>query len=138
MYLVASEGGKALRQNREAGPAADRVDQPRAEVIAQMGMDGSMPRACRWIAQKVHYTKPMTALYLIYSNALHGVLVRMPEDAVGDNLAGLVVTAKRIAQQAKGMCEAISERESKSSHSATRQFPRSSPTTRIGNGGSML
>jgi hypothetical protein len=50
MYLVASEEANALRRNREAGPAVDRVDQPRAEVIAQMGMDGGMPRACRWMA----------------------------------------------------------------------------------------
>jgi hypothetical protein len=50
IYLVASGGGKALRQNREAGPAVDRVDQPQAEVVAQMGMDGGMSRACRWMA----------------------------------------------------------------------------------------
>jgi hypothetical protein len=38
MYLVPSEGGRALTQNREASPAVDRVNQPRADIVAQMGM----------------------------------------------------------------------------------------------------
>jgi hypothetical protein len=37
MYLVASEGGRALTQNREASPTVDRVNQPRADIVAQMG-----------------------------------------------------------------------------------------------------
>jgi hypothetical protein len=49
MYLVASEAGRALRQNKESGPAVDSVGQPRAKIIAQMNMNRVMSRACRWM-----------------------------------------------------------------------------------------
>jgi hypothetical protein len=46
MYLVASEGARALRKKkrgREGNAAVDSVDQPRSKVIAQEGVDRTMP-----------------------------------------------------------------------------------------------
>jgi hypothetical protein len=52
MYLLASEGARALRKEerrRKDHAAVDSAGQPRIEVIAQKGVERAMPRACRWM-----------------------------------------------------------------------------------------